>query len=694
MTSTLHASILTSIALVIATPVAQANTTLDEEHVETTSWREIVTTLEITPIVGGVVVDGDNEAFSARTQLPANAYGGFDPLIVEGLQEDWTFAMDATALWGLEDYDVTLRANHYDGWFVDASYRAFRYWYDPVGGYLPATDQLFRLNGDLFVDRHWLSMDVGMDNEKWLATIGVEYHKREGDKQSTIWGEITNPALRNPNDFRSRGRRGVVPSRLAIDEEQVTLRATLEKRFDNATIGGNARAIYATNDNTRSTPRNTGAANESDVLTAQEVDRSQYSLRAYGHWHNDEENLQASSSYSWTTLDNDIRGDRFSTGNLDGLYSDLDGNADLQQHIAGAALNWIPFEGFTISPAVRVESITQDSDSFYVDRSFGSDEDVASRSEYEYTIFSGNLRMRYTPIREVTFFNESFFEYEEGEEGAWQLADEDATPGLETTRLDFYRDFRRYNWKETLGTRLQKGPASLRLRGHYKLNINRYGLDDDAQRRSGTAQYPGKITRHQIATWAGDATLKFRPFSRLSFVTRVDYLTADFDTTASGQNKFQSGEWERWSIAESIAWTPLDRLSLLAHANYVDESLRTAISGTGISTVDGSEDWILPSDQEYWLFSANAVYALDEETELTGYYEFYLIDNFVDNSAVSVPYGPARVDHRGTIGWNRRFNENLNAGAHFSVYTAEDNAADGERDYLAFQIQGSIRYSF
>ncbi len=101
-------------------------------------------------------------------------------------------------------------------------------------------------------------------------------------------------------------------------------------------------------------------------------------------------------------------------------------------------------------------------------------------------------------------------------------------------------------------------------------------------------------------------------------------------------------------------------------------------------------DW----EDEYWMVSLAAGFALDDRTDLQVGVFYYEADNFVNNSAISTPYGTDGNEYALTARINRRINESMTWNAGYGYFQGDDDAVLSNNDYGAHVISTGFRYRF
>ena len=86
--------------------------------------------------------------------------------------------------------------------------------------------------------------------------------------------------------------------------------------------------------------------------------------------------------------------------------------------------------------------------------------------------------------------------------------------------------------------------------------------------------------------------------------------------------------------------------------------------------------------------------ALDERTDLQAQYSYYKSDNFIDNSAVSTPYGDESREHGVTVTLNRMLSPRLRWTLKYGFFDYADVTSGGHNDYTAHMVYTGLQYRF
>ena len=131
------------------------------------------------------------------------------------------FSVDGHAIFDNDDYDIQVSLSQAKAWVISAAgYTEFRSWYDGNGGFFPVNGQFFvPPNQEMELDRGEAWVELGLRMPK-LPEITFHYsHQfREGQKDSTIWGDTILTGLPPPPPNTNNPTRKIAPAFRDIDE--------------------------------------------------------------------------------------------------------------------------------------------------------------------------------------------------------------------------------------------------------------------------------------------------------------------------------------------------------------------------------------------------------------------------------------------------------------------------------------------
>jgi hypothetical protein len=103
---------------------------------------------------------------------------------------------------------------------------------------------------------------------------------------------------------------------------------------------------------------------------------------------------------------------------------------------------------------------------------------------------------------------------------------------------------------------------------------------------------------------------------------------------------------------------------------------------------------VTKSRNGYWNVNTVIGWALDERTDLQAQYSYYQSNDFMDNSAVSTPYGDESREHGVTVTLNRMVTRRLRWTLKYGFFDYNDVASGLHNNYTAHMVYSSMQYRF
>ncbi|MEN9575260.1 MAG: hypothetical protein RL514_3115 [Verrucomicrobiota bacterium] len=635
--------------------------------------------------VGGVSTSGNRAQFQERWGRKQGVLGGLQDFHYELMfGEKGTLELDGQAMYGGEDYSVKFQVVDPDRGFFRAGFRQFKTWYDGSGGYVPATGSAFSLGSDeLSLNRGEFWVEGGLTPPDGpMLTLKLSREYRKGTKDSLIWGDSTQGGV----------TRGMVPSFREINEIRNLVLADLKHTVGRSDLGLALRLDMADTDNKFKERRTPGAAGVGDrYVTQRDVfETDMFNVRASTETRFNDQVL-LTSGYSYTRMDTDIGGSRIYGASFDAPYSPLytdsgytsvSGGSTVDQYVMNLSLRLEPWPDFVIVPSLRAEKIdTGDSSQYTVANAPVATGITAVQSGF--VTVSEGLEARFTG-----FTNWVLYARGEWSEGDGYLR-EQSTPIISRST-----DSERFTQKYTLGANWYP----LR-RLHFSGQVYHKAADNDYTHLIDSTsnailplpggsgnRYPAFIRAQRFQTDDLNLRATWRPLPSVTSVTRYDYQISTIDTRGDNLISVESGKTTAHIISQNLTWAPWSRLLLQGSFSYALDATTTPASSITRTVTDARND--------YWQTTATVTFIVDDKTDLQANYFYYRANNFINNSAVSMPYGTSANDHTVNLGLTRNFSKAVRGSLNYGYFRHRDETSGGLDNYDAHLVFSSITYRF
>jgi hypothetical protein len=664
------------------TPKSATESPKAETPVEYDNWLDLS--------VGSFFVDGDKAQFQKRRGQPAGPFGGIEDFHWEmPVQKRGLFSVDGRGIFDNHDYLLKLQLSHPDKGYVQFGYREFRTWYDGSGGFFPGNGQWFSLYDDqMYMDRGQLWFEAGLRMpHKSELTFRYEHDFRHGEKDSTVWGDtsLTDGA----------GFRGIVPSFWSIDEQRDSFALDLKHKISKTDWGVGVRYELLDNGNARNMRRQPESG-DGFVTQRDKVETDLFNAHAFTETRFNEKVL-LTSGYSFTTLDTDLGGSRIYGSDYEAIYDpgsafdtgflNLSGGSQLKQYVFNLNLMWLLKDRLTLVPSVRVEHVDEDGFSSFL--STPDETPYRNTNQRGFTDVSEALELRYTGVTNWVF-------YARGEwlEGQGNLQEQQNNTDPNAPAVTLFRDTHndRLTQKYLVGANwYPRRQLNLAAQYYHKVRQNDYSHRADSTPNIDSGdRYPAYLTAQDFETDDVNVRATWRPLNNLTLVSRYDFQLSTVDTKADSLAQIQSAEMTSHILSESISWSPLARLYLQGSVNYVLDHTETPAN----DLTGGAAKLVPKSRNDYWNATATTGYALDNKTDLQAQYFYYRADNYVDNSAVSQPYGAGAEAHGVTAALSRQITPRLRWTLKYAFFRNRDETSGGHNDFDGHGVYSSMQFRF
>ncbi len=642
---------------------------------------------------GGAFLDGDRPAFQQATQHRKTGYGGIEQFRLTRESKDSTLRFEARLMPGDDDYGLALRFEKPEKFHLDAGFEQFRVWYDGSAGLFRPTGTEFTLyNEDLSLIRSkaWLELGAYTANQT-LLRLRYERRERDGTKGSTHWADS--------NLVGTFGTRGIVPTFLEIDEVTNTFTADVGNESKEDVKWGLGARYSETRLNNRRNARRRPFETADRIVTTKDQTKSDM-FAAHGFYErNVHEQLTISAGAMITDLDTAIAGSRIYGQTYDPVfdpaylrrqqrdegYYHLTGHAEMKQTVLNLNAVYLPKKNWAIRSSLRFENLHQETMSEFMETNIGAGpafaaiiEEVEGEQKKKWNEWAESLEFRYTGKPNWTF----------NAEGTWIQGsgnvEEERLLHTGVLTIDRKNDYNRTSQKySTRANWYAKPGLTLAAQYYYKVNVNDYDATRDNTLPGTADRYPAYITDQDFSTHDFNFRVSWRPVSPLTCVTRYDFQRSRIVSQEAGLEKVESSELTSHIISESVTWTPMGRLYLNASVNVTWDQLATP-----------AYRFVQNSDNNYVTGSFGGGYALAKKDDLYLDCSVFRARNFVDNSALSLPYGADRKQQATYLTWVRRQNENLIYTLKYGYVTNRDGTWAGRNDFDAHVVYAKVQHRF
>lgn len=642
---------------------------------------------------GGAFLDGDRPSFQRITQHKKDGFGGVEEFRLTRETRETLFKLETRLLPGDDDYRIALRFEKPEKFYIDGGFEQYRVWYDGSGGYFRPTGTSFTLFGeDLSLKRTklWLELGAYTANQT-LLRFRYERRTREGTKSTTHWADT--------NLVGTFGTRNIVPGFYDLDEVTNIFSADIgNDTAENVKWNVGARYAETELDNKRNVRRR--PFETADRIVTQKDQTKTDLFAAHGFYERTvNEKLTVSAGGLITNLDTNLGGSRIYGQSYDPVfdpaylrrqqrdegYYHLTGEAEMKQTVLNLNAVYVPRKNWSVRPSIRFENLHQETMSEFIETNIGAGpafaaivEEVEGEQKKKWNEFAESVEVRYTGKPDWTFSGEGEWVQGEGD------LEEERILHTGVFTVDRDSDYDRTSQKYSAKANWYPKPGlNFAAQYYYKVNVNDYDAKRDNTPPGTSDRYPAYITDQDFETHDFNIRASWRPVSLLSFVTRYDYQRSTITSNEAGLAKVESSEMTSHILSESITWSPSARLFLNANVNLTWDQLATP-----------AYSFVLNSDNNYVNGSIGGGYALAKQDDLYLDYAFFRAKNFVDNSALSLPYGADQKTQAAYLTWVRRQSEHLIYTVKYGYVTNRDGTWAGLNDFDAHVIYAKVQYHF
>jgi hypothetical protein len=659
-----------------------------------TTAADVTTSGTLTVGAGGTRLDGDRPSFQQATQMKRGAFGGIEEFELVREDEETLFTFNLRLIGGIDDYSLVARLEKPEAYFIETGFEQFRVWYDGSGGYFRPRALVFRLyDEDLSLTRSKLWLAVGRYTaNQTLLSFRYDLRLRNGTKNSTSWGD-TNLA------GAPFGTRSIVPAFLDLDERTQVVAADVANTVsDDVKWKVGARYAKTELNNQRNLRRRPGESADRIVTSKDQSTTDIFSAHGY-YLRRINESLTLSGGALITDLDSKLGGSRIYGQTYDPQYDPayvrrqqrdegffgLHGHSDLKQTVLNLNAVYLPFKHWSVRPSVRFENLHQKTLSEFVETNVGGGaslpailEEVEGFHKKQWNEFAESLEIRYTGKPNWTFNFQGDWVQGEGN------LEEERILHTGVRTIDRDTDITRRSQKySTKGNWYARPGLTVALQYYYKVNVNDYDTARDNTLPGTADRYPAFITDQDFETHDFNVRVSWRATSRINLVTRYDRQRSTIVSQEMGLAKTRNSELNSHILSQNLTWTPTGRLYLTGSINFTWDQLKTP-----------AYLFVQHADNNYVNGSVAAGYALAKKDDIYVDYSFYRANNFVDNSATSLPLGADERQQAAFITWVRRQSEHLIYTLKYGYMTKADHTYAGLNDFDAQLLYGKVQYRF
>ena len=711
-----------------STPVAGETTEAEPDY---KNWIEVG--------MGGVITHGDRAQFEQQHWLPGGeVYGGITDMHYEhGVGEKATLTIDGHALWDINDYDIKVKLDEPKFGYIAAGFTEFRTWYDGNGGFFPHPGAMWFPPPfpEMHIDRGDVWIEFGLRVPDWPEmTFHFSRETRDGQKDSTIWGDTKLTGLPQPPPSSRNPTRNIAPAYRDIDETRDILSFDATKTFGNTDVGLGMRWEHNENNDKLQLERGAGQVPPLPMgVTAAQRFITQHEDNTLddfsGHVITETrftDNFWFTGAYSYSALSSDLTGSRIIGTHYNSMFGEmpappfqrfdegflnLAGMSEVTEHVFNSNLFWVPFKDLSIIVGFRYTREDKDSSATWLGTTVpatGSpptvSEEAADTSEGLNNL-AERFEARYTHIQDWLFYAEGEWEEEFGD------VHEHVVGGGQMNK-----DTSLFGQKYTVGaTWYPLDRLNLAAQYYYKAADYDNDFHSDV-----TNENNQRLIGQDWTTNDANIRITVRPkmpnsLGTLSLVTRYDFMQSDV-----------SGKWgispakpnptglagtvlnEEWTglitnhvISESATWNPCPRFYLQATGSYVLNQTETPASKINLIQVGGAatgpsytSPTIVDFRNDYWTVTGGAGYVLDELTDLRADYTFYRANDYFKNTRVALPYGMGATEHQVTATASRQFTKQIRLTLQYRYFDYSDETFGGHNNYTAHAIFSGLQYRF
>jgi hypothetical protein len=635
-------------------------------------------------------ITGSKSTFQNRMNQPANGgYGIEDFYYTKETGKDETVELKGHALRGSEDYLGSFKMTKNEVGTFEVGYKAFRTFYDGVGGFFPLNGAWLPLaDAKLKLDRGkaWVDATVNLPN---LPVFTLKYinETRTGQKDSTIWGDTDQTGLPNNNPPISQVRK-IVPSFIDVGERHQLTQASVRHTIKDTEVSLTFFRDDTDNSNTRNLVRFPGesrlfptppstqlvpALNMGNQVIIAETDGQKTGTNGFeGEAKtklSDQFTLTVAGSYELVRTT--VSGSRplvTSTPTATGVvpiatnnYANLYGGVRAKDAVGKVELDYTGVKDLSIKGAVRYQEEYINGNSGYdVIAASGTPAiTLATTSRFGWAktdqkVTTPVLEIRYTGIKDLALYFTGSLRSLNGHERNTSSFNPATTAIGTTANMNVSEDHGNYtlgaNWKQSSLLTLR---GELYTKSHkdnstgFGLNVGDYYLLD--------SQYSG-----------GKLSAIVQPLPEVSLTTRYIYQKGKMQVTGflPDYPAYDSLNSTNHMISQSVDWSPNKSCYVQVNATFVFNVISTIYPRAGITPATStniafdSNGVVHDSKNDYVNGSIVSGWVFDKATDVQLTYTYYRAnDGNAYLAPLTQPYGASTREQMFTVGLKHKLSE-------------------------------------
>ncbi|HUA65547.1 MAG TPA: hypothetical protein VME24_06850 [Alphaproteobacteria bacterium] len=652
---------------------------------------------------GGFLPSGNRAQAQAVQNWNSGGFGGIQDLHLQDnvtLFTNTTVTLDGHSIYDQHNYDVNLRLEHPEKWFMQVHANNFRTWSDGIGGFYPPTGmQYYGPKGStpLALDQGEYSFLGGVTPDGLPSiTFGYTHSYRYGNENSTIWG----PTHPNPPSATVQGLAG---SLYNIDERVDAFDLNAKKTLWDTDLAAGLHYEHGDLNDGLATTFYPGEPAEYDRTITDKNTYNLFSATATGEkWI--KQHVFVSAGGMVANLDNhfsgsQIYGNGFGVPYIPGMgaglgYYNMIGDSHLQEYVMDLNVLTLPISTLAVIPGLRAEKESWNGNSTGTGTlptfPSPSEQPFSGQSSRDVVDVCESLDVRYTGFTNWVLSAGS--QWEESDGNLNQFGGLSQIDGIGVPPVTNYVN------DTSLLQKYSAGASWYPLRqlafdfgGYYKYDSYNYSASADSTPDGDT--YPGYFTVQDFRTSDGNCRVTLHVLQSLSLISRYEYQLSFIDTTPSPDpalgisgTGMQTSRMHSHVIGQNISWIPWSRLSLEAGFSYVLSTTRTPASEATAA--------ILNAENNYWTLNFSPSLVLDDKTDLNVGYFYYQANDYQNNSTAGVPLGAGSREQAVTATLTRRINARLRVSLKYGYYDYKDALTGGNSDFHANLVMATMQLRF